>query len=178
MKYDVKKQNAAKDVRLNAKGQEILDPKPMVAYMQIDPKTGEVLAEGEVRPPTIEETLRRAVNRNMNVPPSYLYDGFDVDEQGNILDDGDGEFDTPELDGSLPILSPHQAGFVDSLAPSVAATERLARKRGLLKDPDPSPDSPQADGMPGTAAFVRDSDPAPKPTKKALKTAPIGSDDE
>lgn len=119
--------------RLTVRGAEIVDPTPKVAFMKIDPKTGEVVQEGRPRPRSIEELLARSVYRNDM--------GYDVEH-------GDDDFDVDEDDGSLPVFSPLQEGFMDANAPSLDQAIKTLKKAGKLPpdfdyNPAPSPDAPK-----------------------------------
>lgn len=88
--------------RLDNRGREILDPRPKVVFMSIDPESGEVTRDGKIPPMSVEDILNRATRR---FDQAY---GFD---EGDYEDD---DFDVDEYDGSIPTVSPYQDGFVDS----------------------------------------------------------------
>lgn len=127
--------------RLNEKGQEILDSKPVVVYMEINEETGEVIQEGRPRPPSLQETLQRAINR-----PTYdEYDWYDDEEDEDAIRNGDhGNFDMPEQEGRIPILSPHQEGFVDRYGMSEPEAIKALVKAGykVEKPAEPSTEDP------------------------------------
>lgn len=121
------------NARLSKKGRETLDPKPKVAYAQINPETGEVLRDGKMPPRSLAETIAAATSRNF---PDVWYEG----------DEDDSDFNAPDDSDPIPTLSPHQEGFVDAMGISVEAAVKTLQKRGysVLKHrqaPD-EPDSP------------------------------------
>ncbi len=113
--------------RVNARGEEVLDPRPLFVHMVIDEKTGEVLQEGLPPRPTLEETLRRATMRSMDPRVQQLMgnnDLYDVDD--------DDDFDSPEDDGSLPEVTPYMDGFMAATGLTPKQALKRALKEGLV----------------------------------------------
>lgn len=104
--------------RLDDKGFEKLDPKPVTVYAVIDPQTGEVLKDGRPRPASLEETINRALRFGGNV---HLDEG----------DENDDDFDMDDSDDHhLPLHSPHTEGFVDAMGVSVPDAIKQLQKSG------------------------------------------------
>ena len=140
--------------RLNAKGQEILDSKPTVLYMQVDSDSGEVIQEGRPRPRSVQDIYDRATARHFT-----LSDGYYDDEDDDSLPEED--------DGSLPLHSPHTDGFVDAMGPTLKQAEKLLKKRGYTVQEPLSP-----------PASHEGSDEPPASSRKgpAGKKSPVGPD--
>lgn len=129
-----------KNPRLSVRGHELLDPRPKVVFMSIDPDTGEILSEGRPRPPSLADTLARSTGR------------FD-DQPGYVYDADDGEFDEPENDGSYPDHTPFTEGFYESMSISEQKAVKLLKKAGKL---------PQNFGEPAAPAKTEKQARAPK----------------
>lgn len=137
------KSRADRYPRLDTRGHEVLDPKPTVIYMRIDPNTGEVLQEGRPRPPTLEHTIHRSLVRNFMGDDSF----YDADDEN--------DFDEPENDGSIPLHSPHSEGFTESVGMSEAQAIKTLKKAGKLPpdfgNPKPAPAKPPKSSRPSKA---------------------------
>lgn len=104
------------NARLTSSGRESLSSKPKAVFMKIDPDTGEVLQEGAMRPPTLAQTLAMTDRGNMF----------------NHGDEDDDDFDIDHDDGSLPVLAPHQEGFVEAFGFSEQQAVKILKKAGRL----------------------------------------------
>nr|QJB20467.1 MAG: hypothetical protein [Microvirus sp.] len=128
--------------RLDAFGREVLSDRPLVVYMDIDEKTGEVLQEGRPRQMSVQEAFERSVNRPLD---DDYYDGYDDEDE--IRSGNHGDFDLPEEEGRIPLLSPHQEGFIDRYAPSIEQATKMLLKAGYaVAGPDEDLPIPKSKG--------------------------------
>lgn len=134
--------------RLDARGREVLDPTPVVAYLKVDQQTGEVLQDGRIRRETIPSRIQRIVDA------SYRAAGYDY---GDYDDD---DFEVEENDGSLPVHTPHTVGFTEAMAPPEPVIRKMAKKRGYrIREDEAPPASPPVPPSPPVAGAEPD---APK----------------
>lgn len=105
----------AKYPSLDPSGSEIPDPKPIVAYLQVDPETGEVTGEGKMP----RQTIQSRIQGIMDFSRAFDYGDFDDDD-----------FEDEDTDGLEAPLSPHQEGFAEAMAPSDSIIRKVAKKLG------------------------------------------------
>lgn len=122
-----------KNPNINDKGQEVLDPKPVVVFMEINEETGEVITEGRPRPQTLQQLVEGSADRN-----ALMWDyGDEEDDDYDVEDDA-------LYAGSIPDLSPHQEGFLEKYAPSTPDMIKALVKAGysVTKPAGESEDEP------------------------------------